>query len=177
VTAESTSFDSWPLARGLTPVGFGWVQQIAFVQPYVTRPLDILTPPTTGQGGSGLFVKCLDFWSIASTSAAPEEAADLIEFLVNDDDAITTIGILLGVPPSERAITLLGLDETTPEGKAVEYVRRVSGEVPAAPPAWPTGYNQLLTMFTKLNQDIGFGSTTVSDAAASFADEAKQDLA
>ncbi|MCD0447305.1 extracellular solute-binding protein [Glycomyces sp. A-F 0318] len=172
VSAEVASFDTWPIAKGLTPVGFGFVQQIAFLQPYVDRPLDILTPPTTG-GTSGLYVKSLDFWSIASTSSHQDEAAELVDFLVNDDEAITALGVVLGVPPSQRAIELLGLDPSTPEGKAVDYVSRISGSVPEAPPAWPVGYNELLTLFTKLNQDIGFEESSVADAVAAFFDAAE----
>ncbi|MFD2795003.1 ABC transporter substrate-binding protein [Promicromonospora vindobonensis] len=171
VSAEVAGFDTWPIAKGITPVGFGWVQQIAFVQPFVDRPLDILMPPTTGTGTSGLFVKCLDFWSVASTSPQPDEAAKIIDFLVNDDEAITALGVVLGVPPSQRAIDLLSLDPSTAEGKAVAYVGRVAAEVPAAPPAWPVGYNQLLTLFTKLGQDIGFGETSVQAATSDFFDQ------
>lgn len=176
VSAEVANFDTWPLAKGTTPVGFGWVQQVAFVQPFVDRPLDLLTPPTAGTGTSGLFVKSLDFWSIASTSSQPEEAARIIDFLVNDDEAIKALGVVLGVPPSKRAIDLLGLDPGSAEGKAVEYVERISGSVAAAPPAWPLGYNELLTLFTKLGQDIGFGEAGVTEAAAEFFEQSARVL-
>ncbi|MFI8523949.1 ABC transporter substrate-binding protein [Promicromonospora sukumoe] len=176
VSAEVAGFDTWPLAKGTTPVGFGWVQQVAFVQPFLDGPLDILTPPTAGTGTSGLFVKCLDFWSIASTSSQPDEAARIIDFLVNDDDAIRTLGIVLGVPPSQRAIDLLDLEAGSAEQRAVDYVGRVADVVPPAPPAWPLGYNELLSLFTKLGQDIGFGEAGVSDAATEFFEQSARVL-
>ena len=176
VSAEVGNFDTWPLAKGVTPVGFGWVQQVAFVQPFVDRPLDILTPPTAGTGTSGLFVKCLDFWSIASTSSQPDEAARIIDFFVNDEAAIRAQGIVLGVPPSQRAIDLLDLTAGSAEERAVEYVRRVADVVDPAPPAWPLGYNELLTLFTKLGQDISFGEAGVTEAATEFFEQSARVL-
>jgi multiple sugar transport system substrate-binding protein len=175
VTAAVAGFNTWPLSKGITPVGFGWVQQLSFVQPFIKDAVDIVMPPNVGEK-NGLFVKCLDFWSVASTSKNADEAARLIDFLVNDEDAIKTIGVLLGVPPSQRAISLLTLDPDSPEAKAVQYMKRVAAVAPTAPPPWPAGYNQLQTLFTKLGQDIAFGRTKISAARASFLDAMKKDL-
>ncbi|TFD94122.1 extracellular solute-binding protein [Cryobacterium lactosi] len=176
ISAETTGFDTWPLAKGITAVGFGWVQQIAFLQPVMTRQLEVLMPPTVSGEAKGLFVKCLDFWSISSNAKDPAAAADLIDFLINDDVAIQTLGVVLGVPPTQRAIDLLALDPTSPAGKAAGYIERVRDLAGPAPAAWPTGYNELLSLFARQAQDISFDKSTPAKAAQDFQEQSVQIL-
>ena len=176
ISAETTGFDTWPLTKGVTAVGFGWVQQVAFLQPVMSGQLEILMPPTLSGDAKGLFVKCLDFWSVSSSVKDPAAAADLIDFLVNDDMAIPTLGVVLGVPPSQRAIDLLALDAASPAGKAASYIERVRDLAGPAPAAWPTGYSELLSLFTKQAQDIGFDKSTPARAAKDFQTQSVQIL-
>ncbi|TDE89608.1 extracellular solute-binding protein [Occultella glacieicola] len=175
VTAESDTFETSQLSQLNAAVTFGWVQQVAFLQPLVPEhPLAVGPVPGLTAGSlDGQFVKALDFWCVMNTSANQDTAAELIDFLLNDERAVTSIGLTLGVPPSESSRELLALDPETAEGRAVAFVDEIAGQVGPSPEAWPTGYGELQgTAFPRLNQDVGFGAATPADAAAQFVDEA-----
>ncbi len=175
-TAESTGFENDPLTKGITPVTFGYVQQITFLQPLNKHELSLMTLPTVPNGKPGLFVKALDFWSIASTSKDPAKAAELVNFILTDDQAIKTLGVVLGIPPQQRAGDLLKPDPKSAAGKAMNYVHTIGDKAGPAPAAWPKGYSQLLTLFTKTGQDIAFGRSDPAKGAADFYGQSKQIL-
>jgi len=178
VTAESGDFETSTLAKGTAPINFGWVQQVTFYQPLVTDAALEVAPLPGDVSGSlkGQFLKALDFWCVSARSSAVEVAEQLIDFLVNDPVAIRSTGLLLGVPPSGAARDALGAAADTAEGRAIAYVEAIADKVGPAPGAWPKGYGQLLTDFTRFNQDIAFNRSTPAKAATDFAAAAKQAL-
>lgn len=177
ITAGVTGFNNWTLVAGQTVLDFGWVQQIQFVQPLMKGTLQIIAPPGVKGGKPGLYVDSQDMWSIASTSKNPEAAATLINYLLNDNYSIKTLGATLGIPPSDHAIKLLDFAPDSPAGKAVAYVNNLGNKATTPPPPWPKGYNQVSTLFSTTAQDVAFKKTTPSAAAASFYSQAQQALA
>jgi len=177
-TASETGFDTSAVVKGVVPVTFGWVQQIQFLQPLMKQTLDLMVPPTVAGGKPGYYVDSQDMWSVASTSKNPDKAADLIDFMINDDAAIKALGVVLGVPPSKHATDVLALDPSTDAGKAVKYAQDLStSDKASTPPApWPKGYSQLSTLFTKTAQDISFGKSNPAQGATDFYGQAKQVL-
>ncbi|QOR70851.1 extracellular solute-binding protein [Ruania alkalisoli] len=175
VTAESSGFETSPLAQLNAAITFGWVQQVAFYQPVIPdHPLRVgAVPGMTAGSLEGQFLKALDFWAVSAESANADRAAEVVNFLLNDERAVTSIGLTLGVPPSESSRELLGVDPDTAEGRAIEYVNAIAGQTGSSPRAWPTGYGELQsTAFPRMNEDVGFGDTTPAEAAAAFVDEA-----
>jgi multiple sugar transport system substrate-binding protein len=177
ITAEGGGFESSPLTRGLVAAAYVWVQQIVFFQELNEDTLELQPMPTTAGGSPGQFVKALDFWSVSSTSEHPEQAAHLVNYLLNDAVAIENIGLTLGVPPSQQARDVLSTDESTPEGKAVAYIEALGDDRVGPPPGpWPRGYGELLALFTKLAEDVAFDTADVSSAAGQFFKEADRVL-
>jgi len=175
VSAESDSFETSQLAQLNAAITFGWVQQVAFFQPVIPdHPLEVAAVPGLTAGSlDGQFVKALDFWCITSESSNQDAAAELVDFFLNDERAINSIGLTLGVPPSASSRELLGLDPESAEGRAVAFVDEITDQVGPSPQAWPTGYGELQgTAFPRLNQDVGFGDATPAAAAAQFVEEA-----
>lgn len=177
VTAESDGFETSTLTKGVSASTYVFVQQIVFFQDLNEHELELQPMPTMAGGEPGQFVKALDFWSVASTSEHPDEAAELIDYLVNDPVAIEAIGLTLGVPPSQEARDSLPVDESTPEGKAIAYIESLGDDRVGPPPGpWPQGYGELLALFTKLAEDIAFGSTDIASASEQFFSEADRVL-
>lgn len=175
VSAESDSFETSQFSQLHTAVTFGWVQQLTFFQPLL--PDHALVPgdvPGASAGDlSGQFLKALDFWCLLATSTKQDEAAELLDFLITSPEAATSIGLTLGVPPSQAARDALETSPDSPEGRAIDYVERVKEQVGPSPAPWPPGYGALQGVeFPKLNQDVGFGGSTPSAAAAAFAETA-----
>lgn len=179
VSAESDTFETSQLAQLNAAVTFGWVQQVTFFQPVIPdHPLEIADTPGSSPGDrSGQFLSALDFWCITSSSSDPETAAELVDFLVNDEHAVSSIGLTLGVPPSESGREALGADEDSAEGRAVAYVESLQGQTGPPPDPWPSGYGDIQgTAFPRMNEEVGFGEKTPAEAAAEFIEAAEQAL-
>jgi len=178
VTVEAAGFDASTLATGLAPVQFGWVQQITFYQPLLPdQPLEIVAVPSGPDGTlAGQFVKALDFWCVSEGTGSPELSEQLVDFLLNDETAVKEIGVTLGVPPSSRSRELLGADPSSPEGKTIAFIEEVADQVGPSPEAWPQGYGELQSTFTRVNEDIAFGRSDPAAGAAFMGDEATRVL-
>lgn len=178
LTAETTGFENALLVKGKSPMQWGWVQQVTFYQPLTDNPLQVISVPSASDGDlSGLFVKALDFWCISADTADPASAAKVVDFLLNDERAITSIGLTLGVPPSQTARDLLAPDPDSAEGRAIAYVEAVSGEVGPPPPPWPVGYGEISGAFARANESVAFGEADAASAAASVMSAAESALA
>jgi multiple sugar transport system substrate-binding protein len=177
VTVESRTFETSTLVAGRAPVQFGWVQQVSFYQPLMSDRLDVVAVPAGADGSlSGQFVKALDLWCVSSETGDAERAAQVIDFLVNDDRAIESIGVTLGIPPSVRARSLLGADPESAAGRAIALVEAVAPQVGPSPAPWPQGYGELQTTFQRLGDEVAFGQSDPARAAAAFVDEADRVL-
>lgn len=177
ITAEGSGFESSPLTQGIATASNVWVQQIVFFQALNEHQLELQPIPTVSGGEPGQFLKALDFWSVSSTTENPEAAAELVNYLLNDPEAVATIGLAFGVPPSQSSRDVLAADPASPEGKAIAYVESLGDERLGTPPGpWPRGYGELLSLFTKLSEDIAFGNTDIASAASQFFSEADRVL-
>jgi len=177
VSAETQGFENALISKGQSPLQWGWVQQVTFYQPLVTSQLQVVSVPAKTAGDlSGLFIKALDFWCVSATTAAPQEAAAVIDFLLNDPRAIEAIGLTLGVPPSPTAREALGADPESAPGRAIAYVEDLTELVGPPPPAWPVGYGEIGSSFARANEAVAFGQADAATAAATFMSEAQAAL-
>ena len=178
VSAEGGSFETSQLSKGKAPVEFGWVQQLTFYQPLVKNAELVVgaVPGRTPGSLSGQFLKALDFWTVSSSTKNTDAAVQLIDFLINDDRAVKAIGLTLGVPPSQKSRDLIAAQPNTAAGRAIAYVEKIEKQVGPSPQPWPKGYGELINVFDRLNEDIGFGRTTPAAAADKFSSEASRVL-
>jgi multiple sugar transport system substrate-binding protein len=178
VSAEGGTFETSQLSKGKSPVEFGWVQQLTFYQPLVKNAELVVgaVPGRTPGSLKGQFLKALDFWTVSSSTKNTDAAVQLIDFLINDDRAVKAIGLTLGVPPSQKSRDLIAAQPNTAAGRAIAYVETIEKQVGPSPQPWPKGYGELITVFDRLNEDIGFGRTTPSAAADKFSSEASRVL-
>lgn len=177
LTAETAGFENALIVKNKCAMQWGWVQQVTFYQPLTDNPLQVVTVPAATKGDlSGLFIKALDFWCISARTAAPEQAASVVDFLLNDPRAIEAIGLTLGVPPSSKARDLLAADPDSAPGRAVAYVEALTDQVGPPPPAWPVGYGEITGIFSRANEQVAFGETDAATAAATMISEAQAAL-
>ncbi|HPZ49347.1 MAG TPA: extracellular solute-binding protein [Propionibacteriaceae bacterium] len=172
LTAESTTYELNPMTKGLSPITYGWVQQVTFFASVMKDPLLVGPLPQKTKGDlSGQFVKALDFWCVSSKTKSPEAAATFVDFLINNEAATKPIGLLLGVPPTKAARALLssGNDATK---SAVAFVEQTAGKAGKAPGPWPRGYSEVMSSFTRASESVAFGKANAGAAATAFLTEA-----
>lgn len=177
ITAQSSTFETNVMSRGLSPITYGWVQQVTFFQPLIKDGTVSVTPmPQKTKGDlSGLFVKALDFWCISPKTKAMPAALTLVDFLVNNDAATKEIGLLLGVPPTKAARTQLSAGDNATKA-AIAYIEDVAPKAGKAPGPWPKKYNEVMSAFGRAAEDVGFGKANPAAGADKFLSEAASAL-
>ncbi|WP_156252710.1 ABC transporter substrate-binding protein [Pseudactinotalea terrae] len=178
VTAETQGFENALFVKNQCAMQWGWVQQVVFYQDVTDASLQVVSVPAKTAGDlSGAFIKALDFWCISATTEVPEQAAATVDFLLNDPRAIEAIGLTLGVPPSKAARDQLAADPESAPGRAIAYVEELTDQVGPPPPAWPTGYSEILSAFARANEQVAFGEADPATAAAGVMTAAESALA
>lgn len=177
VTAESAGFQNAPLVKGTAAMQVGWSQQIVFYQALMQDELDIhACPVPAGAADNGHLIRALDFWVVPEGSRNKEAAAKLVNFLLNDEGALATLGLSLGGPASDKAASVLAKTADVPSGKVLTYLADLRGHAPSATPRWISGHGELESTLNRLNASVGFGQATPQAAADSFFTEAKRIL-
>jgi multiple sugar transport system substrate-binding protein len=173
ITAESAGFQNAPMVKGTSAMQVGWNQQIVFYQALMQDELDIHPCPVpAGAADNGHLIRALDFWVIPESSQHKEAAAKLMNFLLNDEEALATLGLSLGGPASDKASNVLAKTADVPSGKVLKYLTELRANAPTATPRWISGHGELEALLNRLNASVGFGQTTPQAAADNFFSEA-----
>ena len=123
--------------------------------------------------GGGHYRKPSQFWSMSSTSAQKEAAADFISFFVNDLEAGKVLQVERGIPCSAAvrdAITPLLDEQSQVALNFVSSLGDLLGPLPASPPASAGEIDQ--SLLDVLADEVAFGQRTPEDAGQYFVTEA-----
>ncbi|MFC8191610.1 ABC transporter substrate-binding protein [Cellulomonas sp. NPDC057328] len=132
--------------------------------------LVLLPPPADDPQESGLFLKPSLMLSVGASSAHPEEAAALIDFLTNDPRVGEIFGMSRGVPASTTALD--GVEPTGLDAQILEYERALEPRLTSSPPPPVAGFGTLEAAFTTIGQELGYGNLSVEDAVDEWFAEA-----
>jgi len=123
-------------------------------------------PPADDTGDRGLYLKPSLELSMSANTEHPEEAAKFIDFIANDPEVSREFGLSRGAPISQPAI-----DALEPEGldrQILDYWEQLSAVAGDTPPPPPEGAGAVEVEFTRIAQDIGFGTTSLDDGVKEF---------
>ena len=168
-----------PLIAGQVAMVTGW--GIAQMQPLTQHKLKVVVIPRGADGKTGEALNGGVLLCIPVKSQNPAGAAKLIDFFVNDVDAIKTMGLQRGLPPSDKAKNTLSPTITAAENADVTYGEYVAAQVvkdalPAAPTA-PPGYGDVKSALDSAAKQIAFGKVTIAAGVTQFFSDAKTALA
>ncbi|WP_332774842.1 ABC transporter substrate-binding protein [Polaromonas sp.] len=169
--------EEYEITRGLAAMSFVNSNQIVAFQGLNKNKLAISVFPRTKTGTSGHYIKPSQMMSISSRCKAPEEAARIIQFMVNDPEGVRILGIERGVPCSVAARAVL-----TPEldalGKMqVDFIAALSKVAVALPPPPPKGAGEVENLLRRVADSVAFGRVSIKDAAQQFHTEVQGILA
>jgi multiple sugar transport system substrate-binding protein len=113
---------------------------------------------------------------IAPSAANKLEAAKFIDFMVKSPEAVAILGVERGVPPSasSREAVLPTLSEV--EARTVHFMSAVADKVGPLPPPPPLGATEIYPLLVRHNAAVGFGRSSVTEAAKAFYDDATRVL-
>lgn len=114
------------------------------------------------------------YWSVASTSEHPAEAALLADFLANSQEAGEIIQTERGLPANGDVRAAISAELPEAAQAAIEYEESV--ETGDAPLVAPNGASTLETILQRYTQEVLAGQSMPLDAAEAFAAELQSEI-
>lgn len=169
----TTPYDA--VIAGVAASTFMFANQYAGVQANMPNPLAIERMPSESKD-PGQYLRAAMNLAVSSQSKHPQEAAMLVDFLLNSEEANSTLGIDRGLPVNGNVVeaATANVDETVAKANAIIESVRENGS-PAPVPA-PAGAATVNTIFAEFAQQVQFGQLSVQDAAKQFIAQAKSEL-
>lgn len=152
-----------------------WSNQFVGLQQVANRPLSIHNMPGPGTK-EGLYLKPSMFWSAASNSEHPEEAAKFINFFVNDIEANKIILGERGIPGSSKVKEALKPELTPEQVQVFDHVEWAELNSSAFDGPDPIGAGEVIELLDSLGEQMAFGELKVADAAKQFRKQAESIL-
>ncbi|SFR15754.1 oligogalacturonide transport system substrate-binding protein [Enterobacter sp. kpr-6] len=134
---------------------------------------DYVTEP--GAKEAGIYFKTAQMFSVAKSTRHPKEAAMLINFLLNDPQAVTALGLERGIPLSkvaEKQLTDNGtIDPNDPVVAGLRQAQSLPTTVVATP--WIEDL-QIVDLFAAVREKMDHGTLTPAQAAVEFRQQAER---
>ncbi|MFD4554025.1 ABC transporter substrate-binding protein [Streptomyces sp. NPDC058469] len=165
-----------PMGRGIAATDFNWDAPFLGYPPLLGDQVHFAPVPTT-DGTVGQYFKPTMLIGAGAGTQHPKEAAELIDFLLNDPAAGKILGVTRSTPPNEKIAEEMGKGLTGPEKEVYDYGREIAAHGTSAPPlAPPRGDVVLQVSFTRDYQRVSYGMESPRGAAEEYVAEAKREL-
>jgi len=162
------------MATGKVGFSAAWNTQLTALTDASGANLVLLKAPEP-EGVNPSSYKPSMFWSVASTSEHPAEAALFIDFLENSEEAANIILTERGVPANDVVREAIADQLSPTDQAAIEYQDRVTpGDV--APLVTPNGASTIEAILQRYTQEVFAGQSTPEDAAQAFIDELQGEI-
>jgi len=168
VEDAGATLEQQAFSTGKAGMTWTWTNQLQSLRDAVgSDDVVMLRPPSlAGKAAeNGLFKKATMYWSIAEGSTHREQAAQLVDFLVNDPAAQRIQLLNRGVPSDPAAVAAMGDALTATDQDVVDFLTAVGPEISGAPAVQPMGTADAQNTFTRLLGDVRFKAITPAEAA------------
>lgn len=169
--------DNASLIKGKTVFFITYSNLFAAFQKATSHRLGMAMPPTGGSGAvPGMYLKASQLLSIYSTTKYPLTAAQYMNFVVNNVDAIKALSIERGIPGSAKALAVLNPLLTPTEREITAYIDMVSksGNTRTKDVLDPPGAGQISDLLRQTSFSISEGKLSVTAGAKEFYAQAKK---
>ncbi|RDG37677.1 carbohydrate ABC transporter substrate-binding protein [Streptomyces corynorhini] len=175
-TVQANTTESSPMGRRLAAADFTWDAPFPGYTALIGDSTHFAPTPTT-DGRQGAYFKPSMLLSIGAHTEHPEEAAQLVDFLLNDQRAGDILGTTRATPPNRAVAARVAKTLKGPERETYEYQRRMEEYGLDAPPsAPPPGDVAINLAFNRTYQRVLFGLTTPRRAARELISQANREL-
>lgn len=122
-----------------------------------------MLPMPSGDNGPQQFWKPSMLLSSGANSEHPEEAAELISFLVNDPEVGEIFGTSKGVPAVAAQRDAMNVEEGSVDQTVLEYEEAVAADVTEPAPLPVLGFGSIEAEWMRLAEELGYGNITVDE--------------
>ena len=111
-------------------------------------------------------------WSISARSKQPEQAAQLVNFLLNDPAAAKIQVGNRGVPSDPEMLAAMADGLTATDKDVIAFLKEIMPELsPTSPAIQPVGASDSQNSITRYFTEVRFERLTLVDAATKMTDE------
>lgn len=174
--ATGTEYETAPLEQNLFVTGKTAMHQIPANQLYLYQQqfkdgeLQMVRMPSLEGGEPGEYIEGA-YLSIAAKSKHPREAAQFINFFVNEEKALELFKVEQGSPGSVKMAEFVKPLLEPAQTRAVDHIQAALKDAQTAPYA-PIGVNELEAAFKDAATSIAFGKLTIDEAVDQFMKQA-----
>lgn len=171
-TAQGANPENSGVVQGYAAMDFTTSSQYTNFVGLSPGEVGMATYPFGDDGAPGQVWRAGMAWSVTRTSANADEAAKLIDFLVNDSEAGALLQTTRGVPASPviREEVLGTVDET--EQRSFEHLETVQAHDALVTPVLPTGFGDFNDLYQRIYYEYAFGRMSLDEAVDQFMSEA-----
>ncbi|MCQ8190255.1 ABC transporter substrate-binding protein [Streptomyces rugosispiralis] len=163
------------LVTGKAPNFFIYPNVLSAFQYMTKNQLGVSTMPMPSASKSGHSVRASNWVAVNARSSHPADAASLIDFMLNDEEAAGILQAEFAAPPNLQLRKALDFSET--DRLFIDYVNLVSQEfaqpVPSLASEFPSGSSQVMTAFVTIGQSVATNYQSISSGADSFFSQAE----
>ncbi|MFJ8752929.1 ABC transporter substrate-binding protein [Streptomyces sp. NPDC102441] len=175
-TVQATTTETSPIGRGLATSDYTWDAPFPGYTDLLGEDIRFGPTPST-DGRQGSYFKPSMLFGVGSGTEHPKEAAQLVDFLLNDQRAGDILGFTRSTPPNRVVASRVA---KTLKGSELE-IYRYSQEMEkygldAPPPAPPRGDVAIQTAFKHQYQRVAYDLATPRESARELIDEANREL-
>jgi multiple sugar transport system substrate-binding protein len=161
-----------PLAQQKAAFDLRWSNQLTALSNNGKLPLK-LAPLPGPDADKGMYLKPSMFFSISKTSQHKAEAADFINFFINNLDAAKILKTERGVPVSSDIREQLKPSLSPLDQETFDYIDYVSKHSSPIDPDSPPNYSQISQTLKDVDQKVLFGKETPEQGAKEFRSKAE----
>ncbi|WP_164983963.1 ABC transporter substrate-binding protein [Cellulomonas endophytica] len=137
--------------------------------------LVILDVPNDG-GEPGLWAQPTVLYSASGTSEHPEEAAMLIDWLLNSEEAAPLNKLTLGIPANPDVLAAIQPEFTPVEQEQSDFLDTILAQEGAPNVQTPVGGSATQEIIGRLGTEVSFGRLSADDAGEQFVSELETEL-
>ncbi|MCL6515507.1 extracellular solute-binding protein, partial [Alicyclobacillus sp.] len=156
-----------PIVQQKAAFDLHWSNQLTVLSDNGKVPLKLAPLPGPGQD-QGMYLKASQFLSISKTSKYKEQAADFINFFINNLDAAKILKTERGLPVSSDIQAQLKPDLSPLDQETVDYISYVTKHSSPIDPDSPPKYAQISQVMNDVQQKVLFGKETPEQGAKEF---------
>lgn len=175
-SVQATSTETSPLGRGLAGADFTWDAPFPGYTGLLGPSIHFAPVPST-DGRAGSYFKPSMLLGVGANSKHPKEAAELVDFLINDRRAGDILGFTRSTPPNRTIASRVAKTLEGAEREIYQYAQTMEKYgLDAPPPAPPRGDVAIQTAFQRAYERVLFELATPREAARELIDEANREL-
>ncbi|MGW6735511.1 ABC transporter substrate-binding protein [Streptomyces sp. NPDC055013] len=170
------SVENTPLGRGEAMSDSNWDAPASGYLALIPGGVALAPMPSGEDGTPGQYFKPSMFLGVGANTAHSKEAAQLVDFLVNDDKAAQILGATRGIPVNESIRKAIEPQLKDFDRTIADYQASLEGSLKDPPQAPPSGDNALQTTFQRDYDQVSYERMSPREAAENYVTEAKAEL-